>query len=302
LRLAFARLAGLSGTDAGDRSLGKIIRADRNRMKLLNRLTLQFRRTFRSSKGPRVIVFGDSHTAGIRRARDFDERRPLYESIEIVRIQKEKNGGSIGDLPLSDFLNVIRNLDERSCIFSVIGGNQYAVLSTIQHPLDFEILSDAKDNDIASDAAALIPNRVLKNYIESGIRGNDGQILLEIRKATRARVFHILPPPPKRDNNFIKQYHESRFASEGISNLGVSRPQLRLKCWKLQRDTLRTVCAELKIELLPVPAGAVTREGYLRLECYAEDATHANRRYGEMVLKQILELSSVREEIQGMQR
>jgi hypothetical protein len=41
------------------------------------------------------------------------------------------------------------------------------------------------------------------------------------------------------------------------------------------------------------PAEAVTEDGFLAENCYAKDATHGNRRYGEMVLKQILDITGV---------
>jgi hypothetical protein len=39
------------------------------------------------------------------------------------------------------------------------------------------------------------------------------------------------------------------------------------------------------------PKPAVTAKGFLAPRCYANDVTHANRRYGEFVLKQMIEIA-----------
>ena len=162
----------------------------------------------------------------------------------------------------------------------------------MQSAIDFDFLSGPADDDIVSDRAQLVPMRAMVDYIQSGVEGNDGPVLKAIRRSTRAKVFHLAPPPPKEDNSFISQFFESRFAGEGIGELGPSRPQLRLKCWKVQTDCLQRLCAGLDIELVLPPAAALTEQGFLAPTYYAKDATHANRRYGELVLKQILEIVS----------
>ena len=47
----------------------------------------------------------------------------------------------------------------------------------------------------------------------------------------------------------------------------------------------------MDVELVMPPHKTVTSEGYLEPSCYANDVTHANRRYGEAVLKQVMKLA-----------
>lgn len=243
-----------------------------------------------AAREPRIAIFGDSHTAAMVQAREFPARSHHYEHIAITRVLKEKNGREIGDATLSDFCREIRRFGSDDFVFSAVGGNQYAVISTVRHPVEYDFLDSPLATDAANDRAEIIPFRALAGYIERGIRGSVGPVLREIRSSTIARVFHLAPPPPKEDNDFIATHFESRFAGQGLQTLGPTDPELRLKCWQVQLNCLRQLCEDSDIRLVEPPAKAVTPAGFLDRRCYATDVTHANRRYGEHVLKQILEI------------
>jgi hypothetical protein len=258
------------------------------------RVLRQIRELFNAAPapdGPRIAVFGDSHTAALLRAAEPPQRQHHYEHIRVVRLRKEKDGKIVGHSDLASFCREIRHFGQSDFVFSAVGGNQYAVLSTVQEPIDYDFLTSAADEDLASDSAQLVPMRAIAGYIEAGVRGTIGPVLRELREATRAQVYHLAPPPPKEDNEFIARHFESRFVQDGIHELGPTRPQLRLKCWRLQLDCLERLCGELGVGLIQPPGKSVTPEGYLKPHYYAKDVTHGNRRYGEMVLKQILKIT-----------
>jgi hypothetical protein len=154
-----------------------------------------------------------------------------------------------------------------------------------------EFLSSPADRDIHSERAMLIPSRTISNYFYDALRETLGMQLEAIRSRTKAEVFHLVPPPPKEDNDFIRMNCEARFRELGIEELGPTRPSLRLKAWKLQLGALEQLCSELAIRLIGPPPVAVTKTGFLHPEFYANDATHANRRYGREALKEVLRLA-----------
>jgi hypothetical protein len=240
---------------------------------------------------PRIAVFGDSHTAALINAQLYPNRKEHYEHIRIARVLKEKNGKPVGDSTLEDFCESIRGYTERDLVFSAVGGNQYAVISTVQDPLEFNFLWSSKDPGPFPQNAELIPFRAVASHIDRGVRGTIGPVLKSIRESTKARVFHLAPPPPKEDNAFITKHFETRFEGEGMQNLGPTRPSLRLKCWNVQYQSLAKLCDEMGIGLVRPPKHGVTPKGFLAPRCYAKDVTHANRRYGEFVLKQMLDLA-----------
>lgn len=234
---------------------------------------------------PRILLFGDSHTYAVQRAIERRKTKGVETAIQAHRLLKTKNGIVMGDTSFEDFLALVATLGETDVAVSMIGGNQHAVFSTIQQPRAFTFMVPGDEGAQAS--AELIPYRALAQHFDAGIRGRDGKSLEALRKATRARVVHLQSPPPKRDNDHILKHHETRFAAENIADLGVSAPELRLAFWRLQANLLEQLCAELGIKVLPPPAAAMDTDGFLAPEFYANDATHANPSYGELVLQQI---------------
>lgn len=237
---------------------------------------------------PRIRLFGDSHCYAVQRAIERREAKGRRVPVAAFRLLKTKNGAEVGDTSFEDFLLMIAKLSPTDIVLSAIGGNQHAVFSTIQHPVPFSFFEPGNSAPLEADAA-VIPYRALESNFAKGIRNRDGESLKALRDATRARVVHLLAPPPKRDNAHILRHHESRFAEENIADLGVSSPELRLKFWKLQRRVLEEVCADYDIEVLGPPPGSIDPDGFLAPDYYASDATHANVAYGELILAQIEE-------------
>jgi hypothetical protein len=237
-------------------------------------------------KKPTILLFGDSHSYAIKRAVEKREGKGRPVPLAVHRLAKLKNGKRQGDTTFEDFLELIGPLGPEDVVLSAIGGNQHAVFSTIQHPSPFDFIEPGGQVEL-DGSAELIPYRVLSQVFEKGIRNGDGKSLEALRKATSARVVHLIPPPPKKDNAFIQNYHETHFASEGITAHGVSSPGLRLKFWTLQTTLLKDLCAQLGIEVMMPPAAALDEKGFLATDFYANDATHANHHYGELVLRQV---------------
>jgi hypothetical protein len=235
------------------------------------------------SRQPRIFLFGDSHSHAIQRAIEKRNGKGQPAPLSAHRLLKVKNGKEIGDTSFEAFLELVRDLSPEDIVLSMIGGNQHSVYSLIQHPQPFDFFSPDAAADVGLET---IPYRSLEAVFARGLRRGDGQSLEALRNATSARVVHVIPPPPKADNAFITQYHESNFARD-LPSLGVSPPQLRLKFWKLQTRVLEQLCAELGVEIMMPPKRAIDEQGFLRPEYYAQDATHGNWRYGERVLRAI---------------
>ncbi len=244
-----------------------------------------------SGRGPlaRIMIFGDSHTVAIAQAIAFraDNPDPVLPPLELFRLRKKKGEVWLGDTEVDEFCKKISRLRPTDAVFSAIGGNQYAVPSTVRAPPYFHLVSKNASEVEMDSSESIIPVRVLESYISSGVTNSDGPMLQKIRSATRARVFHLTPPPPKEDNEFIKRFHEARFAAEGLGKLEPHSPEFRLACWEMQRSSLACFCSKIGVELLPPPAATVGAHGFLDKHYYGKDVTHANRRYGEQVLRQI---------------
>ncbi|MEO6359673.1 MAG: hypothetical protein ABIO43_03740 [Sphingomicrobium sp.] len=236
---------------------------------------------------PRIVLFGDSHVHAIQEAVRHRVNRRANVPVEVRRLFKEKNGKTLGDTPFDGILEVGASLSSNDVMVSVIGGNQHAVFSTIQHPQPFDFLLPGDDPAELMEGQAVLPYRALYDYFSSGIRGGDAKSIEALRASTQARMIHLAAPPPKGDNSFIENYHDTRFAEENIASLGISPPTLRMKFWRLQNRIIGELCAKIGIELMMPPTEAVDADGFLKAECFANDATHANDNYGELVLQQL---------------
>lgn len=234
--------------------------------------------------GRKILLYGDSHSEAIFQAVELRQRKRRPTSIEVHRAKRQKGEKILGDTSLEEFLKLTRGLKKDDVVVTMIGGNQHAVFSTIQHPVRFDVIEPEATAEQVALGAEIIPYRMVSSLIDSGLRGRDGRSLKALRDATAAKVTLIIPPPPKRDGEFIRSYHETRFANE-IAELGVSSPELRMKIWRMQRNLLHAYCDELKIECLDPPQNAVDADCYLLPEYYANDATHANRNYGLLLLE-----------------
>lgn len=237
------------------------------------------------AKQRRAVLFGDSHAHAVQRA--IDKRKGKGQPITLTahRLLKEKNGVRIGTTSFDDFIHYIAKLNHKDLVVSMIGGNQHAVYSTIQHPQPFDFFSpDVRA--VQAGSPHFIPYRAIEHAFDHGLRAGDARSLEAIRSVTRARVVHVLSPPPKRNNDYIIQNHESVFAKDLLER-GVSPPELRLKFWKMQARVLEQICGELAIDVMAPPPVTLEKSGFLHEDYYANDATHANWLYGERVIREI---------------
>jgi len=233
-----------------------------------------------------IILFGDSHSYAVQRAVENRKGKGRPVPLTAHRLLKTKNGKQHGDTKFEEFLDIVSELEPDDVVLSMIGGNQHAVFSTIQHPQRFDFF-ELGQLQVVEGGAEILPYRILADAFRAGIRNGDGKSLQALKNATSARVVHIIPPPPKGDNDFIQRYHESLFANEGISANGVSSPALRMKFWRLQTRVLEDVCGEMGVEIMMPPAASRDSDGFLIKNCYARDATHGNPDYGELILKEV---------------
>lgn len=260
----------------------------------------------------RVLIIGDSHIHAIKEALAARGRDGCARPIEAKRLVKMKQAGRreragprgmpivdrarslltgetvtrMGDISLAEALKLARRLQPRDILVSVIGGNQHAVFSTIQHPQRFDFMLPGEATPVARKSE-LVPFQTLYPYFRTALREGDGKTIAAFREATKARMIHLRAPPPKRKNHWIEAYHDTLFVGEGLGRRGVSTPELRMKFWRLQNRAIGEICAAIDVEVLDIPPEAADPDGFLDRQYYAGDATHANRQYGELVLHQL---------------
>ncbi|MCF8186170.1 MAG: hypothetical protein K9J28_05055 [Sulfuritalea sp.] len=234
-----------------------------------------------------ILIIGDSHTDAIKRAL----KHFYVDQVEIkaYRYSKLKNGEKIGDMTPEEILKLASTLSSEDLFVSTIGGNQHQVVSLMQHPIPFDIFSPSGVGDCKS-SIHIIPYVTLFDFFESGIRFGDWARLSKVCNIAQCRVCHIVPPPPKEDKEHILKRHETHFVKAGLAEKGVTSAALRLKIWLLQVEVLKKLAKEYDVQLVMPPNESLDPNGFLSNEYYANDATHANSAYGELVLQKLVKL------------
>ncbi|MEI9905002.1 MAG: hypothetical protein WDN06_14345 [Asticcacaulis sp.] len=173
-------------------------------------------------------------------------------------------------------------------LISMAGGNYHNVFGLIENPVRFNFM-EADDRSEDVDAERLnIPYALMYDFFNTGMREGFLQTLLEIRNCFNVPTCHVCSPPPYPDSQHIIDNPGNYFSNK--IHLGVSPPALRRKLYDVHTRVYREFCAENGITFIPPPRKAVDKDGFLRSPYWRNDPTHANHKYGKLVLGQIREL------------
>ena len=239
----------------------------------------------------RILIFGESHVDAIKRAlkQQVDDEKFQIEAYRYVRI---KNGKKIGDLTEKEILQLVTSLRKTDMVVSMIGGNQHQTFSLIQHPIKFDIHMPNQGNNIDTKESIIIPYAQVWDTFENGLNGKDGVRIQALAKISPCPIYHLTPPPPKQDEKHILKKHETHFMENNLEQLGISNAQLRAKIWILQCEVLEYLTKAWNVELIYPPKKVVIEGKFLQPEYYADDATHANTKYGKIILKHLKAIAS----------
>ncbi len=195
----------------------------------------------------------------------------------------------VGQLSFERVLEMATSLTPTDLLAVSIGGNEHNILGLVQHPIPFDMF-DKDGSTPLTEGATCIPYTTLWDFFETWLMGKTKGRFVELRRATKSRLLVLAPPPPKRDESQILR-RPGEFEKAGILEHGISPAPLRAKLWLLQVRVLRALCETLEIGFVPPPSGTVTTDGFLEPQYYADDATHANAVYGELVLRQLQDIA-----------
>lgn len=236
----------------------------------------------------KIFVFGDSHTRALSKAAaQYYSDDSLYEySIHwMLTIKNEKQRG---DLSIEDACESIKKLAGNDILAISLLGTTHNIIGLVKHNQPYWLFEPGSTKDEINPADEIIPRNAIWDMFER--RTGTSKRIEILKKCSSVRVFHIMPPPPKEDNEFISS-KTSRYRDNNVADTGIAPPELRLRLWKIELQVLDKICKEWGITLLPPPIETLDDNGFLKQEFYAEDATHANSEYGALILKQLEEAS-----------
>ncbi|MFC3691113.1 hypothetical protein [Chenggangzhangella methanolivorans] len=233
----------------------------------------------------KTTIIGDSHTIAIK---DGFAKRGGADLGEVMidRLQQIKNGVLREGVAESELEEIAAAAQPGDLIVSVLGGNQFNVFGLMRHPEPFDFIEPGDPDEALDPEARAIPVKIMEATFERFVRGRDGKLLKKLAGG-KATVLHLEAPPPKDDDAFILSHAETYFKKLDISTVGLSKPALRRKLWRLQSRMTKALCDEIGVVFVPAPDATKDPSGFLKRDYYGRDATHANAAYGVVVLDQI---------------
>jgi hypothetical protein len=243
--------------------------------------------------GKAIIVLGHSHVIALvealakrkSRRESNDEAHFFVHDVWKYQTQyaqsNDKGGVTFNGAVLRAIDRVVPPSYERQYV-SVLGGNGHILLSLSRHPRPFDVVLPEQPDLPLEAGAEVLPFSYLAKTLLPFMLPYVWQ-LLSLRQAVGVRIYHLEPPPPCGDDDYMKTHLGSYIPDP--SNI-ISR-YLRLKMWRLHSQLLADICTKNDIAFLAAPKEGMDAEGFLKGEGYGGDATHANSWYGELLVNQL---------------
>lgn len=234
-----------------------------------------------------AFVVGNSHTTCVSAA--AAEKPPQDFQIKIERFPKNEKVG----IPADAIYAMIRAISDQVIVFSMIEGEDHSKLAIVRDepPFDFHLI---KSQLPVNPDYELITFNAMRDLLRSQLNRTVLRRLAFIRTLYEGPMFHIASPPPKDDEKFLLNSMKSILAFLKVDDCELNDSTIRLKMWLLQNRILSKFCRSKGIGFIPAPPDAIKANGFLAPPYFANDAFHANVRYGHLVLNQIS--TAIREE------
>ncbi len=231
-----------------------------------------------------ILVLGNSHTQALSEGLSSGYQQAADVEINVKWTYAPAEGKPQGDLTVQEALQVVASLSATDIVAVSYAGTFHNILGLLKHELPFDIAP--KEN--YRDDTTLIPLNAMRAQLHD--LNKNRTLIPNIKAATKASVYHIAPPPPKADEEFIKS-RMKRYRGQFLDQFGLNPPSLRQKLWALEMNVLEGVCKDWGIGFVHAPSDALDEYGFLCRDFYGSDATHANSAYGKLVLRQLEQLS-----------
>ncbi|QUT04359.1 hypothetical protein KFK14_14940 [Sphingobium phenoxybenzoativorans] len=230
----------------------------------------------------KIVCFGNSHTMALSQAVSLREYNKSI--LEIYWLKNKSKESERGDITEIEAIDIISNLGVNDIITISIIGTYHNIVGLLKHDTPFDFLLKDGDDIYASDDIAVIPYNAIRDEFDLIINSN--QSIEKLIKAGSCPTYLLATPPPKEDNSFMAKCTK-KYRGRPLNEALINDAHIRLRLWTLEMQRIEIWCQKIGAKWLFPPQQAITNNGYLKPEYYADDITHANARYGELVLQQI---------------
>lgn len=198
--------------------------------------------------------------------------------------------GLHGPFPRTEsYWNALAQHARGNTVALVWQGNEHNYYFLIEQPPRFDFVPRSLPSVPLSEDAVIVPEALVRAKLQC-FREHLHTLLTTLRQQPDSRITVIGTPPPKGDNEHLHRLLATEFpfiqhsAEATVEQVTLTAPTVRLKLWQVLQEIYKEQAEDDGAEFIPVPEAVVDKVGYLRPEFWADDATHANTAYGEVVL------------------
>lgn len=228
----------------------------------------------------RVVIAGHSHVICVLQALGAAWRDDVSVAYNAVL----SDGPPLDDA----YWGFVRDVTSDQLIAIMWNGNQHHSSFLVRPDPPISVCDPAVPGGTES-GATLVPRAMLAALWEPSFQ--------QLRRALdllvpERRVVLLGTPPPKRQAEVLANLAREPWFAEaarahGVSAVDVTGELDRLRMWRIVQQRLREIAGDYGVVFVPGPADAVDGDGFLLAAFSADDATHANGAYGELLCDEL---------------
>lgn len=160
-------------------------------------------------------------------------------------------------------------------IYSFVGKRDHTELALLAHLQPFDFVLPGESAATLDLDAEVVPLDAARHTMWLLAKQSLG-VARRVQLLARAPLVHFESPPPA----------SPEWLSEVAGWNNLAPDALRLKAWRLYSAVMKDGIEALGGVYVPSPPRAFDARGFLRAE-FCRNATHANARYGDLLIEQI---------------
>jgi hypothetical protein len=240
----------------------------------------------------RLVLAGHSHMHAIARA--LVSTPEPGEPADPAAIGRAHGiAGLMGGQHVSEYRALLLELAQTRDLALSWRGNQHNGDFLIMPGTVLDLLPRGHPDRSVLPGAQLVPEAAIRAHLQPSMDELAG-LLRDIAHPGRQHLVLGSPPPLAdpalvrlrlgREPSFVQR---AQSLGMDIATIGLAPPSVRHKLWfVIQRQMAETAAAH-GVSFVPHPAACEDAQGFLRPDMSGGDITHANERYGRLMLAQM---------------
>lgn len=202
--------------------------------------------------------------------------------------------GLMGVVPGVDMRGLLMAMAQQRDIALVWRGNQHNADFLLMPGAVLDLLPRNYPDRSVLPGAQIVPEAVVRAQFQRWADELDG-MLRDLGRAPGRRHVVIGTPPVLGDDDLVRRRmsrepffaDQAKAVSVDLATIGIAPPSVRRKLWFVVQEMMAETAAAHGALFVPSPAAAQDASGLLRADMSGGDISHANERYGRLVIGEL---------------